>query len=53
VLILALIRLVKANKDSQHNSLIEKMLADKSQIKPDIDIPFAGNYQSQQISSNQ
>ena len=42
----------KSNKDSQHNSLIEKMLADKSQIKPDIDIPFAGNYQAQQISSN-
>lgn len=42
----------KSNKDSQHNSLIEKMLADKSQIKPGIDIPFAGNYQAQQISSN-
>jgi peptidoglycan hydrolase FlgJ len=41
-----------SNKDSQHNSLIEKMLSDKSQIKPDIDIPFAGNYQAQQISSN-
>jgi flagellar protein FlgJ len=40
------------NKDSQHNSLIEKMLADKSQIKPDIDIPFAGNYQAQHIVSN-
>lgn len=45
-------RTSEANKDSQHNSLIEKMLADKSQIKPDIDIPFAGNYQAQQISSN-
>jgi len=33
------------NKDKQHNSLVEKMLSDKSQIKPDIDIPFAGNLQ--------
>ena len=43
----------ETNKDNQHNSLIEKMLADKNQIKPDIDIPFAGNYQSQHIVSNQ
>ncbi|PKG81112.1 flagellar assembly peptidoglycan hydrolase FlgJ [Colwellia sp. 75C3] len=41
----------KANRDSQHNSLIEKMLADKNQIKPDIDIPFSGNYQAN-ISNN-
>ena len=33
-------------KDRQHNSLVEKMLADKSTIKPDIDIPFAGNFQA-------
>ena len=32
-------------KEKQHNSLIEKMLIDNSQIKPDIDIPFAGNFQ--------
>ncbi|PKI14773.1 flagellar assembly peptidoglycan hydrolase FlgJ [Colwellia sp. 12G3] len=43
----------KAKKDNQHNSLIEKMLADKSKIKPDIDIPFAGSYQAQNITSNQ
>lgn len=43
----------KSSKDSQHNSLIEKMLADKNQIKPDIDIPFAGSYQAQHISGNQ
>ena len=43
----------KANKDSQHNSLIEKMLADKNQIKPDIDIPFAGSYQPQHNINNQ
>ncbi|TWX69547.1 flagellar assembly peptidoglycan hydrolase FlgJ [Colwellia demingiae] len=43
----------KTNKDNQHNSLIEKMLADKHQIKPDIDIPFAGSYQPQNITSNQ
>ena len=43
----------ETNKDNQHNSLIEKMLADKNQIKPDIDIPFAGNYQAQHIVSNQ
>ncbi len=41
------------NKDKQHNSLIEKMLSDKSQIKPDIDIPFAGNYQANVSSNNQ
>ena len=41
------------NKDRQHNSLIEKMLSDKSQIKPDIDIPFAGNYQAHSINNNQ
>jgi flagellar protein FlgJ len=34
------------DKDRQHNSLVEKMLADKSTIKPDIDIPFAGNFQA-------
>ncbi|AAZ27998.1 flagellar assembly peptidoglycan hydrolase FlgJ [Colwellia psychrerythraea] len=43
----------KTNKDNQHNSLIEKMLADKNQIKPDIDIPFAGSYHPQNITSNQ
>ncbi|PKH88718.1 flagellar assembly peptidoglycan hydrolase FlgJ [Colwellia sp. Bg11-28] len=43
----------KAKKDNQHNSLIEKMLADKNQIKPDIDIPFAGSYHPQNITSNQ
>ncbi len=43
----------KANKDSQHNSLIEKMLEDKNQIKPDIDIPFAGSYQPQHNINNQ
>ena len=42
----------KANKDRQHNSLIEKMLADKNQIKPDIDIPFAGNFPSVNSASN-
>ncbi|WP_057830855.1 flagellar assembly peptidoglycan hydrolase FlgJ [Colwellia sp. TT2012] len=36
----------KGDKDKQHNSLVEKMLMDKSQIKPDIDIPFAGSYQA-------
>jgi len=41
------------NKDKQHNSLIEKMLSDKSQITPDIDIPFAGNYQANVSSNNQ
>jgi flagellar protein FlgJ len=43
----------EVNKDIQHNSLVEKMLSDKSQIKPDIDVPFAGIYQAQSISSNQ
>ena len=43
----------KVKKGSQHNSLIEKMLADKNQIKPDIDIPFAGNYQPQHNINNQ
>lgn len=43
----------KANKDSQHNSLIEKILEDKNQIKPDIDIPFAGSYQPQHNINNQ
>jgi flagellar protein FlgJ len=37
----------ESNKeDSRINSLVEKMLSDKSQIKPDIDIPFAGNYRA-------
>ncbi|MCP4988117.1 MAG: flagellar assembly peptidoglycan hydrolase FlgJ [Colwellia sp.] len=35
-----------AKKNAQHNSLIEKMLSDKEHIKPDIDVPFAGNYQA-------
>ena len=36
---------LESNKEASNtNSLIEKMLANKSQIKPDIDIPFAGNY---------
>jgi flagellar protein FlgJ len=35
----------KLNKAKQHNSLVEKMLSDNSQIKPDIDIPFAGDFQ--------
>lgn len=43
----------ETNKDNQHNSLIEKMLADKNQIKPDIDIPFAGSYQPQHNINNQ
>lgn len=42
----------KANRDSQHNSLIEQMLSDKNQIKPDIDIPFSGNYQANNNMSN-
>jgi flagellar protein FlgJ len=42
----------KANRDSQHNSLIEKMLSDKNQIKPDIDIPFSGNYQAHSSMTN-
>ncbi len=42
----------KAVKDSQHNSLVEKMLADKNLINPDIDIPFAGNYQPVNSMSN-
>jgi len=29
----------------QHNSLVEKMLSDNNQIKPEIDIPFAGSIQ--------
>jgi flagellar protein FlgJ len=41
----------KEDKDKQHNSLVEKMLS--NQIKPDIDIPFAGSYQPQSITSNQ
>ncbi len=43
----------RTRKDNQHNTLIEKMLADKNQIKPDIDIPFSGSYQPQHISNNQ
>jgi flagellar protein FlgJ len=35
----------EVNSNKQHNSLVEKMLSDKNQIKPDIDIPFAGNLQ--------
>jgi len=42
-----------ARKDAQHNSLVEKMLSDNNQIKPDIDIPFAGNYQANAGMSNQ
>lgn len=38
-----------SKKDRQHNSLVEKMLADNSQIKPDIDIPFAGHFQTSNI----
>ena len=33
------------SKDKQHNLLVEKILADNSQIKPDIDSPFSGNFQ--------
>jgi len=40
-------------KDKQHNSLVEKMLSDQNQIKPDIDVPFAGSYPAQSINSNQ
>ena len=40
------------NKDKQHNSLVEKMLSDSNKIRPDIDVPFAGNYSSQLITSN-
>jgi flagellar protein FlgJ len=43
----------EANKDRQHNSLVEKMLSDKSQIKPDIDVPFAGSYPAHSIGNNQ
>jgi len=43
----------EASKDKQHNSLVEKMLSDKNQIKPDIDVPFAGSYQAQSLNSNQ
>ncbi|GAW96278.1 MULTISPECIES: flagellar assembly peptidoglycan hydrolase FlgJ [Colwellia] len=43
----------KGDIDKQHNSLVEKMLMDKSQIKPDIDIPFAGSYQNNNSVSNQ
>lgn len=43
----------KASADKQHNSLVEKMLGHQNQIKPDIDIPFAGNYQAQNITSSQ
>jgi len=42
-----------ARKDAQHNSIVEKMLSDNNQIKPDIDIPFAGNYQANAGMSNQ
>ncbi|WP_019026994.1 flagellar assembly peptidoglycan hydrolase FlgJ [Colwellia piezophila] len=34
------------SKDKQHNSLVEKMLGSQRQIKPDVDIPFAGSYQT-------
>ena len=40
-----------SKKDRQHNSLVEKILADNSQIKPDIDIPFAGHFQTSNIIS--
>lgn len=43
----------KSSKNKQHNSLVEKMLRDQNQIKPDIDVPFAGSYQPQSITSNQ
>jgi flagellar protein FlgJ len=43
----------KSTAESRANSLVEKMLADKNQIKPDIDVPFAGNYQANsQVSSH-
>ncbi|MCP4324047.1 MAG: flagellar assembly peptidoglycan hydrolase FlgJ, partial [Alteromonadales bacterium] len=42
-----------AKKDAQHNSLIEKMLSDKGHITPDIDVPFAGNYQANASMQNQ
>lgn len=45
--------LTSEDKDKRHNSLVEKMLSDKTHIKPDIDIPFAGSYQPQNIVSNQ
>jgi flagellar protein FlgJ len=32
--------------DQQHNTLVEKMLGTNQQIRPDIDVPFAGQYQS-------
>lgn len=40
------------NKEQAHNSLIEKMLSDSNQIKPDIDIPFAGTYQANTAGNN-
>jgi flagellar protein FlgJ len=43
----------ETNKDKQHNSLVEKMLSDKNQIKPDIDVPFAGNFQVNNNMSGQ
>ncbi len=44
---------VNAKKDAQHNSLVESMLSDKGQIRPDIDIPFAGNLQANANIPNQ
>ena len=42
-----------ASKDKLHNSLVEKMLGSQNQIKPDIDIPFAGSYQTASHVSSQ
>jgi flagellar protein FlgJ len=48
---------VKAGKNDanakKHNSLVEKMLSDNNQIKPEIDIPFAGSFQVNSNSTNQ
>lgn len=46
-------KITESKKDKQQNSLVEKMRADKRQIKPDIDIPFAGNFQANTGFSNQ
>lgn len=43
----------KNAKEQVYNSLVEKMLTEKNQIKPDIDIPFAGNYQTNAALNNQ
>jgi flagellar protein FlgJ len=41
---------IKANQ--QHNTLVEKMLGHNQPILPDIDVPFAGQYQSPVTATN-